>query len=112
MKPKKASLESVLELIDAGDFEQALVVMERLDERRLNWTDRGRILGIFVYCLHGLQDDEGADHALADAEVGLKQEPLFALGVGEQLLDLEEYDDAVWVFERLCLARPKLLAGW
>lgn len=112
MTQKQFSLESVLELVAAGAFDQAVAAMGRLDERRLGWKDRGRFVAIFVFCLRGLQDEEGAERALSDAEVGLKQEPQFALGLGEQLLDLDEYEDAVWVFERLCLSWPKLAAGW
>ncbi|MBI5094009.1 MAG: tetratricopeptide repeat protein [Candidatus Hydrogenedentes bacterium] len=112
MSPKKPSLDTVLDLVDSGDYGEALAALNELDQDKLDDEGRARILGLYVLCFRGVGEDDAADQALAEAEAALSQDPDFALATGEQLLDLDEYEDAQWIFERYCLAYPKEGIGW
>jgi tetratricopeptide (TPR) repeat protein len=101
-----------MDLIQSGNFDEALEVLDSLDQDTFGNDERARFLGIYIYCLRCLGEEEAAEQTLAETECLLAEEPDLALAVGEELLELEEYEDAEWIFERFCLAFPKNDVGW
>ena len=112
MSPQRVTLDTITELIQNGDFDEALSALDTLDQDSLTENDQPRVLALYIHCLRCVGEDEAAEQMLSETESLMAEIPTAPLTAGEALLGLEEYEDAEWLFERYCLSSPKDNEGW